>query len=190
MPPLFLASRSPRRADLLRQLGLDFEVLEVEVEERRAAGETPAEYVSRTARDKALAGLRRLSAGSGGLVLGADTEVVLDGEVFGKPGDAAAAAGMLQRLSGRCHRVLSAVCCAASSGIEAELSESTVEFAELDESAIEAYVASGEPFGKAGGYAIQGRAAAFIRRLEGSYSGVVGLPLHETTVLLKRFGAG
>lgn len=189
MPPhLFLASRSPRRAELLRQLGLDFEVLDVDVPEQRAPGEPALDYVSRVAREKAGAGLLQVVAVPGAVVIGADTEVVLDDEVFGKPADAAAAAAMLRRLSARRHRVLSALWCVSAGREEHAMSESTVEFAPLSEAAIAAYVATGEPFGKAGAYAIQGRAAALIRRLEGSYSGVMGLPLHETIELLGRFG--
>ena len=123
------------------------------------------------------------------MVLGADTEVVLGDEVFGKPADADAAAAMLRRLSGRTHRVLSTLWCVSAGREEHAQSVSTVEFAPLDEAAIATYVATGEPFGKAGAYAIQGRAAAFIRRLEGSYSGVMGLPLHETAQVLARFTA-
>lgn len=173
---------------LLGQLGLRFEVLDVEVPEERAAGEEPAAYVERVARAKAAAGLAQVAAQPGAVVLGADTEVVLGGEVFGKPADAESARAMLRRLAGRTHEVLSVVCCAAGGRAEALCCRSLVSFAPLDETRIESCVASGEAFGKAGAYAIQGCAAAFITRLEGSYSGVVGLPLHETASLLARFG--
>jgi septum formation protein len=184
---LFLASQSPRRRELLRQLGVDFDVLDVDVLEQREPSEPPLDYVSRVAREKAGVGLLQVVAVPGAVVLGADTEVVLDDDVFGKPADAADAVRMLRRLSGRTHQVVS-VLWAVSAGREEHAScTSRVEFAELSEAAIAAYVATGEPFGKAGAYAIQGRAAAFIRRLDGSYSGVMGLPLHETAGLLGRF---
>jgi septum formation protein len=185
---LFLASRSPRRSELLRQLGLRFDVLDVSIEEIRRAGEPAEDYVSRVAREKAGAGLLQVGAVAGAVVLGADTEVVLDGEVFGKPADAAAAAQMLRRLSGRTHRVISDLWCLTAAGETHRSCRSEVSFGSLCEADIAAYVATGEPFGKAGGYAIQGRAAAFVRHLAGSYSGVMGLPLFETAALLH--GAG
>ncbi len=188
MPRLQLASQSPRRRELLARLGVDFGVLEVAVTERQATGEPAADYVSRVAREKAGAGLLRMGGRADAVVLGADTEVVLDDVVFGKPADAADAAAMLRRLSGRTHQVLSAVWL-VSAGREAHaLSVSTVHFASLEEADIAAYAGGGEPCGKAGAYAIQGRGAAFITRLEGSCSGVMGLPLHETWTLLRRFG--
>lgn len=185
---LFLASRSPRRSELLRQLGLRFEVLDVSIEEIRRAGEPAEDYVSRVAREKAGAGLLQVGAVAGAVVLGADTEVVLDGEVFGKPVDAAAAAQMLRRLSGRTHRVVSDLWCLTAAGEAHRSCRSEVSFGVLSEPDIAAYVATGEPFGKAGGYAIQGRAAAFVRHLAGSYSGVMGLPLFETAALLQDAG--
>jgi septum formation protein len=185
---LYLASQSPRRRQLLEQLGLRFGTVEVDVPELRLQGEPPEDYVSRVAREKAAAGLLQLSGVSGAVVIGADTEVVLADEVFGKPGDQTQAAAMLRRLSGRTHRVLSAVWC-VSGGCEVRaLSVSEVSFADLSEGEIVAYVASGEWAGRAGAYAIQGRAAAFIRVLSGSYSGVMGLPLFETVQLLKGIG--
>lgn len=187
MPRLQLASQSPRRRELLARLGVDFGVIEVEVPEQRMPGEPAADYVSRVAREKAGAGLLRMAGRADAVVLGADTEVVLDDAVFGKPADAADAAAMLRRLSGRTHQVLSAVWL-VSPGREARaLSVSTVRFAALDEAVIAAYVAGGEPFGKAGAYAIQGRGGAFVAHLEGSCSGVMGLPLHETWALLREF---
>ena len=185
---LYLASQSPRRRQLLEQLGVHFGTLDVKVPEVRLPGEPPEDYVSRVARENAGAGLLRLSGVHGAVVLGADTEVVLDADVFGKPGNAADAAVMLRRLSGRTHRVLSAVWC-VSGGREAHaLSTSQVSFAELSDAVIAAYVATGEPDGKAGAYAVQGRAGAFVRHLSGSYSGVMGLPLYETSELLREFG--
>lgn len=187
---LYLASQSPRRRQLLEQIGVRFDVLEVAVPEVREPGETPRDYVSRVAREKAGAGLLQLSGVAGAVVLGGDTEVVLGDEVFGKPADAAHARAMLQRLSGRTHRVLSAVWCVTAGREATAFSESEVEFAALGDAAIAAYVESAEPLGRAGAYAIQGRAAVFIRRLSGSYSGVMGLPLFETAQLLGRFGIG
>ncbi|KZC33390.1 MULTISPECIES: Maf family protein [Rhodanobacter] len=188
-PRLYLASQSPRRHQLLEQLGADFVVLDVDVPEQRAPGESPRDYVSRVARDKACAGLAALAHAGDALVLGADTEVVLDDdEVFGKPRDAADAAAMLRRLSGRTHAVVSAVWLVGSGGERCEVCVSQVRFATLDEPAIAAYVATGEPFGKAGAYAIQGRGAAMVEHLDGSYSGVMGLPLFETARLLRRGG--
>lgn len=185
---LYLASQSPRRRELLERLRVRFGTIDVDVPEMRAPGEPAADYVSRVAREKAGAGLLKLSGVAGAVVLGADTEVVLDDEVFGKPADAARAGGMLRRLSGRTHRVFSAVWCLDAGREEQAFSISEVEFAALDAVAINAYLASGEWRGKAGAYAIQGRAEAFVVRLCGSYSGVMGLPLHETANLLRRFG--
>ncbi len=185
---LHLASQSPRRRELLARLGVDFGLVEVDVPEQRAPGEPPEDYVRRVAREKAGAGLLEVVAVPGAVVLGADTEVVLDDEVFGKPRDAADAAAMLRRLSGRTHEVISAVSL-VSAGREAQVvSISRVGFAPLDEQEIAAYVASGEPMGRAGAYAIQGGAERFVSRLEGSFSGVMGLPLHETARLLHDFG--
>jgi septum formation protein len=184
---LYLASQSPRRRELLKQIGLEFDVLDVEVAEQRQSGEPALDYVSRVAREKAGAGLLQVVALPGAVVIGADTEVVLDDEVFGKPRDADGARRMLRRLSGRAHRVISVAWVVDVAREEHAVCESRVEFAPLPDDVIDAYVATGEPFGKAGAYAIQGRAAAFIRRLDGSYSGVMGLPLHETARLLARF---
>jgi septum formation protein len=185
---LHLASRSPRRRELLARLGLSFGVLDLEIPERRAGGEPPEDYVRRVAREKAGAGLLEVVAVPGALVIGADTEVVLGDEVFGKPRDAADAAAMLRRLSGRTHRVISAVALVSASREAQAVSVSEVSFDVLDDAEIAAYVASGEPMGKAGGYAIQGGAERFVTRLAGSYSGVMGLPLHETAKLLRAFG--
>ncbi|WP_049623315.1 Maf family protein [Frateuria defendens] len=185
---LHLASQSPRRAQLLEQLGAAFRTVHVDVAEQRAGGESPRDYVSRVALDKARAGLAALGGDAGAVVLGADTEVVLDEEVFGKPADAADAAAMLRRLSGRTHAVISAVWLVDVARAQCGVCVSQVRFAALEEAAIAAYVATGEPFGKAGGYAIQGRGAALIEHLEGSYSGVMGLPLFETAGLLRGFG--
>ncbi len=186
---LWLASQSPRRRELLKQLGVAFDSVDVEVPEVRGEGESPRAYVERVACAKAGAGLDKVIARDPrAVVLGADTEVVLGQRVFGKPRDAGDATAMLQALSGRTHRVISAVCCVDASRREMAVNESRVTVAALDVEAISRYVATGEPFGKAGAYAIQGRAAAFISHLSGSHSGVMGLPLHETAELLRSFG--
>lgn len=195
---LYLASKSPRRRQLLEQLGVAFQVLDVEIPEVPEPGETPSDYVRRLALDKARAGLTALESAPASAaaqapdgdvwVLGSDTEVVLDGEVFGKPADADDAVAMLRRLSGREHEVLTAVCLAGPGGREVAVCATRVRFAALDATAIRVYVATGEPFGKAGAYAIQGRAGAFVSHLSGSYSGVMGLPLYETAALLRRAG--
>ncbi len=182
---LILASQSPRRRELLDQVGIAYRVVPVEVDEARHPGEAPAVYVERLARAKALAG--RAVAG-GGPALGADTAVVLDDAVLGKPAGRDDALAMLARLSGRRHDVLTAVALAHGDAIACRLSVSHVTFRELAPEEIAAYWATGEPADKAGGYAIQGRAALFITRLVGSYSGVVGLPLHETGELLREAG--
>lgn len=184
---LYLASQSPRRRQLLEQLGVDFAVVDVDVPEQQAPNELPEDYVSRVAHAKAGAGLARLSDVTGALVLGADTEVVLDGQVFGKPKDAQSAAAMLRQLSGRTHAVISVLWLVSAQRERMACCISEVRFSVLDEPTIAAYVATGEPFGKAGAYAIQGRAAAFIEHLQGSYSGVMGLPVFETAQLLRGF---
>lgn len=185
---LMLASRSPRRLELLRQLGLDPVVLDVEVPELRAAGEPALDYVHRVAREKAGAGLLAAASRPEARVLAADTEVILDDEVFGKPADAEEAAAMLARLAGRSHQVATVVWVVSAARECSARVVSEVRFAPLDAAMIDAYLASGEWQGKAGAYAIQGRAAAFIAHLSGSYSGVMGLPLFETAALLRRHG--
>lgn len=185
---LYLASKSPRRAELLARLGVDFGVLDLDIPEQRQPGEPAEEYVRRVAREKAGAGLLTVMAVPHAIVLGADTEVILDDEVFGKPRDAEDAAAMLRRLSGRTHHAVTAVS-VVSAGREAQaVSVSEVSFAELDEEEITTYLATGQAEGKAGAYGIQGAAERFVRHLSGSYSGVMGLPLHETSQLLKTFG--
>lgn len=181
---LYLASQSPRRQQLLQQIGQQFTVIHVDVIEQRAVDESPARYISRVARDKARAGLATLAGATGQRVIGADTEVVLDDEVFGKPLDADAAMTMLRRLSGRTHTVISTVWLVSAEHETSASCLSHVRFATLDDATIAAYVATDEPFGKAGAYAIQGRGASLIEHLQGSYSGVMGLPLFETARLL------
>ena len=185
---LHLASRSPRRAELLARFGLDFGVIDLDLPEVQGASEASTDYVRRVAREKAGAGLLQVVAVPGALVLGADTEVILDGRVFGKPADADDAAAMLRRLSGRTHQVVTAVSL-VSAGREAQaVSTSQVTVGVLDEAAIGAYLASGEWQGKAGAYAIQGRFESHIEHLSGSFSGVMGLPMFETARLLRDFG--
>lgn len=184
---LYLASKSPRRRELLDRLGVEHGVLEVDVPEERQPGEPPADYVSRVAREKAGAGLLQVMAMPGARVLGADTEVVLGDKVYGKPAGAADAAQMLRELGGRRHQVITAVWVLDAGREEHLLSETAVEFCPLSGADIEAYLDSGEWQGKAGAYGIQGRAGAFVARIEGSYTGVMGLPVHETWTLLRRF---
>jgi septum formation protein len=195
---IYLASKSPRRRELLRQLGIGFE----EVHLREAAGrnrdvveealdaEPPAHYVERIARTKAAVGWKRVEQRALALrpVLGADTEVVLGGEIFGKPRDAAHATQMLERLSGRRHDVLTGVALKSGDEVLFSLCTSRVMFRRLTPDEIARYVATGEALDKAGAYAIQGRAGAFVTRLDGSYSGVMGLPLFETAELLAKAG--
>ena len=180
---LVLASASPRRADLLRQAGIAFEVVAADVDETLHAGETPEDYVRRLASDKAV---RVASAYPGRRVLGADTTVVVDGDVLGKPVSASDATRMLERLSGRSHRVLTGLCLVEPGGtLRTAVAITTVEFLPLDAAQIAAYVASGEPMDKAGAYAIQGGAGQFVRRIDGDLSNVIGLPVQIVTDLLR-----
>lgn len=196
--PIYLASRSPRRRELLRQIGVAFEVIllreaqqrRVDVDETPKAGEVPDEYVLRVSREKAMAAAamvraRRLAAHP---VLAADTSVVCDDIILGKPSDSDDAARMLAMLSGRSHRVLTALAVARGDSVETRLSVSTVWFRSMAADEIRRYVACGESMDKAGAYAVQGRAAAFITRIDGSYSGIMGLPLAETAELLRNHG--
>lgn len=185
---LYLASKSPRRRELLTQLGVPFHPLDVDVPECRGGEESPREYVHRVSLDKARAGLAAVASDSEAFVLAGDTEVVLDGEVFGKPADAAAARVMLEKLSGRVHEVVSSLWLVSSDHEESARCVSRVSFEKLDAASMDAYIATGEFHGKAGGYAIQGRAAAFITHLDGSHSAVMGLPVHEAAVMLRRCG--
>ncbi len=184
---LFLASQSPRRRELLEQIGVRYELLDVAVHEQVLPGEPALDYVRRVAREKAGAGLMKVAAIANALVLGADTEVVLGARVFGKPADAIEAAEMLAALSGRRHQVMSAVALLSAGREEELVCVTEVQFAELSEHDIGQYLATGEWRGKAGAYAIQGWAARFIERIDGSYSAVMGLPLFETANLLRRF---
>jgi len=183
---VYLASASPRRSELLRQIGVPFTVRAAAIAEEQLTGETPQAYVVRLAAAKAEAVWAAVADPRP--VLGADTAVVLDGEVLGKPQNAAEAAAMLERLSGRAHRVLTAVALRHGGGLDTRLSGSEVRFRATTADERLAYCATGEPFDKAGGYGIQGYAAVFVEELKGSYSGVVGLPLFETAALLTRCG--
>jgi septum formation protein len=178
-PRLVLASASPRRRELLEAVGVRPEVRAVDVDERPLAGEAPDDLVVRLAMAKASAALDGLDAGTGGevVVIGADTIVCVDGAIFGKPADDDAARLMLRQLSGRRHRILTGVAVASNGGVQVATDETLVWFRPLDPTDIEDYIATGESQGKAGAYAIQGRASLFVERIEGSYHGVVGLPL-------------
>jgi septum formation protein len=185
---LYLASKSPRRRELLGRLGIDPRLLDIDIPEVRQPGEPAFDYVRRVSREKAGAGLLAVAGVPDALVLAADTEVVLDDEVFGKPNDADDAMRMLARLSGRTHQVVSVVWLMSAAREAQAVSVSEVTFAALTPAQIDGYLACGEWMGKAGAYAIQGRAEAFVSRLDGSYSGVMGLPVHETSALLADFG--
>ncbi len=186
MPPLILASASPRRRELLGVFGIDFQVRPADVDESVIGGETPADYTLRLAVAKA-----REVAGEypDCFVLGSDTTVALGGDCLGKPGDVGEARDMLERLSGTVHEVLSAVALVHPDGaVATRLSTTHVDFAQLPAKWIGDYIDSGEPMDKAGAYGIQGAAGVWVRRLEGSYTGVVGLPLFETGELLRQAG--
>lgn len=195
---IYLASRSPRRRELLRQIGVGHEVLLMredarrgaEVDETPMAGEAPRDYALRVAIAKAQAGLQVVARRATGMikpVLAADTTIALDNTIIGKPADAADAKRILNALSGRSHVVITAVAVTFADQLETRISESIVSMAALSDAQIQRYIDSGESMDKAGAYAVQGRAAAFITRIEGSYSGIMGLPLAETVELLAVF---
>jgi septum formation protein len=188
-PTLYLASQSPRRRELLAQIGIEHRVLTVDVDETRLADEEPDCYVERLARAKAAAGWQAcVAAALTPLpVLGADTVVVFEGLVLGKPRTPEEGRAMLRRLSGECHEVLTGVSLCGERGQVSCISATQVWFRPLSDAEIDAYWSSGEPCDKAGAYGIQGLAARFVERIEGSYSGVVGLPLFETDALLRRY---
>ena len=187
-PQLYLASASPRRREILAQMGLRFRVLVQDVDESPLAGEPAQDYVRRLAQAKAEAGRRDLEEGDGLPVLGADTVVLVDGRLLGKPRHREEALEILRLLSGREHRVVTAVALAAPGRHACAVSDTAVEFRPLSEREMAAYWDTGEPRDKAGAYAIQGLGALFVRRIAGSYSGVVGLPICETAALLAEFG--
>jgi len=195
---IYLASRSMRRRELLQQIHVDHEVLLLrvnpprarDVDESPAPGESPHDYVRRVSRAKAEAAWNRVVERKlpRKTVLAADTTVCLGGRIFGSPASAEEARATLKELSGKEHRVLTAIAVKHEDALEVEVSESAVRFRDISDGELDCYVQSGEPLDKAGGYAIQGRAAVFISEIRGSYSGVMGLPLFETASLLKKFG--
>jgi len=197
LPRIYLASRSSRRRELLKQIGVPFEVLLFrehglrgrDLDEAPHETELPDAYVQRVAKEKADAGWLRVTQRTLPRfpVLAADTAVCLRDRIFGKPADRAGAIAMLRELSGREHRVLTAVVLKHEATLDVIVNENVVRFRELADAEIVDYVATGEPYDKAGGYAIQGRAAAFIPEILGSYTGVMGLPLYETASLLRKF---
>jgi septum formation protein len=182
--PLVLASASPRRAELLRLAGFAFAVADADVDETPHPGEPAAIYVRRLAEEKAAAVAARQP---GAVVLGADTTVVVDGDILGKPADDGEAVAMLRRLQGRAHEVLTGVAVVAPDGCDSTVARTRVWMAPMSEGEIAAYVASGEPRDKAGAYGIQGRAARFITRIDGSYPNVVGLPVAVVHELLRKY---
>jgi septum formation protein len=194
---IYLASQSPRRRELLKQIGVAFDVLplravsgRMDVIEVPHAGEAAPDFAQRMASEKAACGWRAVDARHllRFPVLGADTVVELDGAILGKPADRAAAEAMLRRLSGREHQVHTAVAVQHDARLELRLSSSQVRLATLDAATITRYLETGEYLGKAGAYGIQGRAGAFVEHIDGSYSGIMGLPLYDTAILLRAFG--
>lgn len=185
MPDLILASASPRRAELLQQIGLDFQVRPADIDETPTSLETPEHYVERLAREKALSIAREYPDN---WVLGSDTSVIHNEEILGKPESSEQAVSMLQALSGSTHQVLTAVALAKGSECWSRVVVTEVIFRELESAEISAYVASGEPMDKAGSYGIQGLGGIFVSAIKGSYSAVVGLPLQETAALLAQAG--
>jgi len=183
-PQIYLASNSPRRRELLSQIGVDFSVLSVDVDESILPNEQADDYVKRVAIAKAQAGWNSLNQTEKKPVLGSDTSVVLAGDILGKPGDNEHAREMLLRLSGQQHQVMTAVAIMTAEKTWLELNTSTVTFAKLSKEDIDWYLSTTEGVDKAGGYAVQGLAALFIEKIEGSYSGIMGLPLRETGLLL------
>jgi septum formation protein len=195
---IYLASKSPRRRELLRQVGVEFELLSLRTDSARGAdvsedelpGESPLDYVARVARDKGAFAWNVLHMRRQPLrpVLSADTTVTIDGQILGKPADADEAAAMLERLSGRTHQVLTSVALHHTNITEQVTQVSNVRFAKLSPATIKAYCATPEPYDKAGAYGIQGLAALFIEHIEGSHSGIMGLPVFETAQLLRKAG--
>jgi septum formation protein len=185
---VYLASGSPRRRQLLSQIGFSFQLLKVDVDESLAPGEAARDYVVRLAEAKAAAGRRAVPPGPAAPVLGADTAVVINGTILGKPSGGDDGERMLRLLSGRTHEVLTAVALATGEEVTSLVSASEVTFREISQAEAREYWQSGEPRDKAGGYAIQGYGAVFVSELRGSYSGVMGLPLFETAELLRAAG--
>ncbi|BCX66151.1 Maf family protein [Pseudomonas izuensis] len=188
MKRLYLASGSPRRRELLTQIGVPFTAISADIDETPLAHESPSAYVERLARGKAAAGRDSVVSDDSFCVLGADTAVVLDGKILGKPVDEADACAMLKMLSGKEHEVLTAIALLDGERCESRVVRSVVRFRPIGSDEAAAYWSSGEPRDKAGGYGIQGLGAVFVAGLDGSYSAVVGLPLCETAELLGHFG--
>lgn len=190
MKKIYLASRSPRRGEILSQLGISYEIMPSDIDEAVLLDEEPDAYVMRLAKEKAAVCLKTIKKKKLPAipVLAADTTVAMDGDILGKPENDEDAARMLRHMSGRSHWVYTAVAVGLGSQLEVTLSATMVCMAELSREQIAAYVASGEPRDKAGAYGIQGMASTFIKRIDGSYSGVMGLPIFETSELLKKFG--
>jgi septum formation protein len=182
--PLFLASTSPRRRELLQQLGLTFSVLNIAIDESQLPDESPSDYVQRLAIGKARAGLTQIDDG---VVIAADTSVVIGQTILGKPASLNEAKTMWRQLSGKKHQVLTGVAIAQGNKLLSCVTTTTVTFRTMTDADMVAYWKTGEPIDKAGGYAIQGRGAVFVTQIDGSYSNVVGLPLAETTQLLSQF---
>lgn len=185
---LYLASKSPRRRELLERIGVDFGVLDLDIPEERGDTEPALDYVIRVAREKAGAGLMTVMATPGAMVLGADTEVILDDVVFGKPVDRNDAERMLRTLSGRTHQVATAIALVNAGEELQKYHVSEVTFAALDDALIQWYLDTEEWQGKAGAYAIQGKGELLISDIKGSYSSVMGLPVHLTGLMLRQFG--
>ncbi len=188
-PAVYLASNSPRRREILQNLGYAVRNIAVETDETPHAGEAAADYVLRLARAKNQAARAAHPEAADCAIVSADTAVVLDGAILGKPADAAHAAAMLRALSGRTHQVLTAVCVSFRGHTHALVQQNDVGFRQLDDAEIAAYLATGEPLDKAGAYGIQGIGGVFVRHLSGSFTGVMGLPVFETVELLHRCGA-
>jgi septum formation protein len=187
MTTIFLASTSPRRRELLAQLGVNFDVISIDIDEAVLANEKPVDYVSRVAKEKAQAGWAECRDVKS-IVIAADTSVIIDQQILGKPKNLPQAQAMLALLSGRTHQVISVVALMSEKGLAIKLNENTVRFSKLTEQKMAWYLATQEGMDKAGGYAVQGLAARFIEHIEGSYSGIMGLPLHETAILLEQAG--
>jgi septum formation protein len=185
---VYLASSSPRRHELLAQLGIEFTVVLAEIDETPQANEAPLAYLVRMAEHKAEAAAIKIDVNDDDWIIAGDTSLVLDGEILGKPNDANHAKSMLSQLSGRGHQVYSSIAVWHQGKVQSSVNITEVSFAEIEEDEIAAYVASGEPMDKAGAYAIQGQAARWVKNINGSYSGVMGLPLYELSQLLKQNG--
>ncbi len=187
MTDIYLASTSPRRRELLSQLGVNFDVLKIDIDETPLLGEKPEEYVQRIAAEKAKAGWSKCKNDKS-IVVAADTSVIINQQILGKPNSVQHAREMLKTLSGKSHLVMSAVAVVNQHDLVIKLNINTVRFSDLSDEQLEWYLTTNEGVDKAGGYAVQGLAAQFIEHIEGSYSGIMGLPLHETALLLRQAG--